>query len=74
MKRLKLEQKGLEKVHQREREREQHQLQMMRMKVMLMQSSQGAPGASRNESVFQGFGLLDELNDPSLPSGSSYSI
>jgi hypothetical protein len=75
LKRRKLEHKAMEKQHQREREREQHEFRMMQMRMMMSQNSQAAPTAiqSQNQPSFETFGLMAELNDAILPSGSSYS-
>ena len=83
LKRRKLEQKVIERQHQREREREQHQREverereqheyrMLQMRMVMLQCSQGAP-VMQNQPSFDGFGLLAELNDPTLSSASSYS-
>jgi hypothetical protein len=71
LKRRKLEHKAMEKRHQREREREQHEFRMMQMRLTMSQSQRATP---MNQPSFQGMGLMDELNDGLLPSGSSYSI
>jgi len=86
LKRRKLEQKVIERQHQRERkceqhqrevereqrEREQHEYRMLQMRMVMLQRSQGAP-VMQNQPSFDGFGLLAELNDPTLSSASSYS-
>ena len=86
LKRRKLEQKVIERQHQCEREREQHQREleheqrereqheyrMLQMRMVMLQCSQGAP-VMQNQPSFDGFGLLAELNDPTLLSASSYS-
>ncbi|KAH9952702.1 hypothetical protein BGW80DRAFT_1469404 [Lactifluus volemus] len=75
LKRCKLEHKTMEKQHQRERERKQHEFCMMQMQMMMSQNSQAAPTAiqSQNQPSFETFGLMAELNDAILLSGSSYS-
>jgi hypothetical protein len=72
LKRRKLENKAMEKQHEREREREQHEFRMLQMRMMLSQNQQMVPGTMQrqNQSSFGGFGLMNELNDPSLPSES----
>jgi len=82
LKHQKLEQKVIERQHQREqhqrevereqREREQHEYRMLQMRMVMLQRSQGAP-VMQNQPSFDGFGLLAELNDPTLSSASSYS-
>ena len=78
LKRRKLENKVMEKQHQREREREQHEFRMMQMRIMMSQSRQTAPTMqSQNPSLFEGFGLMAELNDAASTSESPslhYSI
>jgi hypothetical protein len=68
LKRRKLENKAMEKQHQREH----HEFCMLQMQMMLSQNQQTVPGTMQcqNQSSFGGFGLMDELNDPSLPSES----
>jgi len=71
LKRRKLENKAMEKQHQREREREEHEFRMMQMRIRMAQNQQAAPGMMQqpqNQLPLNGFGLMDELNDPSLPS------
>jgi hypothetical protein len=72
LKHRKLENKAMEKQHQREREREHYEFRMLQMRMMLSQNQQTVPGTMQcqNQSSFGGFGLMDELNDPSLPSES----
>jgi hypothetical protein len=72
LKRRKLENKAMEKQHQREQEREHHEFCMLQMRMMLSQNQQTVPGTMQrqNQSSFGGFRLMDELNDPSLPSES----
>ena len=72
LKRRKLENKAMEKQHQREREREHHEFRMLQMRMMLSQNQQTVAGTMQrqNQSSFGGFGLMDELNDSSLPSES----
>jgi hypothetical protein len=73
LKRRKLENKAMEKQHQRDSKREQHKFRMMQIQVMLSQNQRNALAMmqSQNQSVLEGFGLMAELNDPTLPSGSS---
>jgi len=71
LKRRKLENKAMEKQHQREREREEHEFRMMQMRIRMAQNQQAALGMMQqpqNQLPLNGFGLMDELNDPSLPS------
>ena len=70
LKRRKLENKAMEKQHQREHEREEHEFRMMQMWVRMSQNQQAAPGMMQpqNHLSLNGFGLMDELNGPSLPS------
>jgi hypothetical protein len=74
LKRRKLENKAMEKQHQRE----QHEFHMMQMRIMMSQSRQTAPMMqSQNPSLFEGFGLMAELNDAASTSESPslhYSI
>lgn len=72
LKRRKLENKVMEKQHQREQEREHHEYRMLQMRVLLSQNPQAVPGTMQrqNQSSLGGFGLMDELNDLSLPSES----
>jgi hypothetical protein len=69
-------QREREREHQREREREHqrehHEFHMLQMRMMLSQNQQTVPGTMQrqNQSSFGGLGLMDELNDPSLPSES----
>jgi hypothetical protein len=78
LKRRKLENKAMEKQHQCEREHEQHEFRMMQMWIMMSQSQQTAPTMqSQNPSLFEGFGLMAELNDAASTSESPslhYSI
>jgi hypothetical protein len=61
--------------HEREREREQHEFRMLKMRMMISQNSHGASVVtqSQNQPSFEGFGLMAELNDVSLPPDSPYS-
>jgi hypothetical protein len=70
LKRRKLENKAMEKQHQREREREQHEFRMMQMRMRMSQNPQAAPGMMQpqDQLSLHDFGLMDELNGPSLPS------
>ena len=76
LKRCKLENKAMEKQHQRE----QHEFRMMQMRVMMSQSQQGALTMmqSQNQPSFEGLGLMGELNGAMLssesPSLGSFSI
>jgi hypothetical protein len=69
LKRRKLENRAMEKQHQREREREEHEFRMMQMRIRMAQSQPAAPGMMQpqNQLPLNGFGLMDELNDPTLP-------
>jgi hypothetical protein len=68
LKRRKLENKAMEKQHQREH----YEFRMLQMQMMLSQNQQTVPEMMQcqNQLSFGGFGLMDELNDPSLPSES----
>jgi hypothetical protein len=68
----KLETKAMEKQHQREREHEQHEFRMMQMQIMMAQNPQRLP--SLMQSSLEDLGLMAELNDTALPSGSSSSL
>jgi hypothetical protein len=70
LKRRKLENKAMEKQHQREWEREEHEFHMMQMQIRMAQNQRAVPGMMQpqNQLLLNGFGLMDELNDPSLPS------
>ena len=84
LKRRKLENKAMEKQHQREREREQHEIRMMQMRMMMTQNQQATAMRlptmmqAQNQPIFEGYGLLAELNagSPSseTPSPSTYSM
>ena len=76
LKRRKLEHKTMEKQHQRERECKQHQYCMLQMQMMLSQNQRGMPAMAQatNKSLYEGLGLLAELNDVTITSGNSYSI
>jgi hypothetical protein len=67
LKHSKLEQISLEKQHQREREHDQHEYRMLQMRVPMSRNEQSTP-------PFNGLGLMAELNEGILPSGSSYPI
>jgi hypothetical protein len=75
LKRRKLENKAMEKQHQREREHEQHEFRMLQMQMMMSQKQQSAPAMMQsrpqNQPLFDGLGLLGELNDSSVASGST---
>jgi hypothetical protein len=64
----------MEKQHQREREREQHEFRMLQMRMMMSQNQQTVLTRppmmvqSQNQPSFEGYGLVGELNDSSLPS------
>jgi hypothetical protein len=80
LKRRKLEQRGMEKRHQREREHEQHEFHMLQMRMMMSRNQQGAGAAAammqsptQTQPSYEGLGLLAELNDGLIPSSSSYS-
>jgi hypothetical protein len=68
LKHRKLENKAMEKQHQRE----QHEFCMMQMRMMISQNRQTAPMTmpSQNQPSFEGFSLMGELNGASLPSES----
>jgi hypothetical protein len=72
LKHHKLENKALEKKHQHEREHEQHKFCMMQMRMIMSQGQQAVAGMiqPQNQPSFDGFGLLDELNNASLSSES----
>ena len=78
LKRCKLENKAMEKQHQRECERKQHELCMMQMRMMMSQGWQTVLAIqSQNHPLFKELGLMAELNDATKPSESSlhpYSI
>jgi hypothetical protein len=69
LKHRKLENKAMEKQHQRE----QHEFRMLQMCMMMSWNQQAAPMMmqSQNPSLFEGLGLMAELNDTGLPSESS---
>src|SRR6266403_41639 len=71
----KLDQRVLEKQHQHEREHKQHEYCMMQMQIMMSQNQQSVAEMVQppKQLLFGGLGLMDELNDPSLPSGSGSS-
>ena len=57
-----LENKAMEKQHQRECEHEQHEFRMLQMRMMISQNRQGASVMqSQNPPSFEGFGLMAEL-------------
>jgi hypothetical protein len=73
LKRRKLENKAMEKQHQREREREQHEYRMLQMRLMMSQNQLGAAARpptmqAHNPPLFDGYGLMTELNADSVPS------
>ena len=86
LKRRKLENQAMEKQHQREREREQHEFRMLQMRMMMSQGQQGVAATqlpvmtqANGQPLFNGYGLMAELNADSLPSenpsnSGSYSI
>jgi hypothetical protein len=80
LKRRKLERKVMEQQHQREREREQHEFRMLQMRMIMSRNQPATPMAQSplaSQSPYEGFGLMAELNDGTLPglqSGTSYSI
>ena len=71
----KLDQRALEKQHQCECEHKQHEYCMMQMQIMMSQNQQSVAEMVQplKQPLFGGLGLMDELNDPSLPSGSGSS-
>ena len=83
LKHHKLENKVMEKQHQRERKREQHEFCMMQMRMMMSQNQQAAlmmmPPQNQANQPFEGLRLMAKLNDTLLsespgPSLSTYSI
>ena len=82
LKHHKLENKTMEKQHQREHEHEQHEFCIMQMCIMMSQNRQGAQMvmamASQNQPSFEGLGLMSELNGAVLssesPSLSPFSV
>ena len=68
----KLENKVMEKQHQQEWEQEHHKYHMMQMWMMMSQNNQTVLGMMQhqNQSSLGGLGLMDKLNDISLPSES----
>jgi hypothetical protein len=72
LKRRKLENKAMEKQHQREHKHEQHEFRMLQMRIMMSQNQQMALTMMQpqNQASFGGYGLMAELNDPSLMSES----
>lgn len=76
LKRVKLENKAMEKQHQREREREQHEYRMLQMRLMISQNQQSPVTRpptmqAQNQPPFDGLrygGLMDELTAGSMPS------
>ena len=75
LKHHKLDQRALEKQHQCEHKHEQHEYRMMQMQIMMSQNQQLVAEMVQppKQLLFGGLGLMDELNDPSLPSGSGSS-
>jgi hypothetical protein len=77
LRRRRINQKTLDRRHQRERKREQHEIRMMQMRLALSQNQQGTSMAMEPPAQTQSYGclgLMDELNDGSLPNTSSYSV
>jgi hypothetical protein len=65
----KLENKAMEKQHQHEHKREQHEFCIMQMQVLMSQGQQAVPAMqSQNHPLFEGLGLMGELNDTMPPS------
>ena len=73
LKRQKLEHKAMEKRYQRECEHEQHEFRMLQMRMMMSQNRQAVPAMmqTQNQPSLDGFGLMAELNDATLPSDPS---
>jgi hypothetical protein len=67
LKRRKLENKAMDKQHQRE----QHEFRMLQMQLMMTQNQQTAP-QSQPQLALDSFGLISDLLPPP-PSGSSSS-
>ncbi len=65
----------MEKQHEHEHEHEQHEYHMMQMQIMMSQNQQSVAEMVQppKQLLFGGLGLMDELNDPLLPSGSGSS-
>ena len=59
----KLENKAMEKQHQCE----QHEFRMMQMRMMMSQNWHTVPTMTQDQLSFEGFGLMAELNDTTLP-------
>lgn len=84
LKRRKLENKAMKKQHQHERKRKQHEIRMMQMRMMMTQNQQATAMQlptimqAQNQPIFEGYGLLAELNTGSpsseTPSPSTYSM
>ena len=69
LKHCKLENKTMEKQHKHEHEHEQHEFRMMQMWVLMSQGWQAVPAMqSQNHPLFEGLGLMGELNDTMPPS------
>ena len=69
LKHRKLENKAMEKQHQHKHEHEQHEFCMMQMWVLMSQGQQAVPVMqSQNHPLFEGLGLMGELNDAMPPS------
>ena len=65
----KLKNKVMEKQHQQEQEQEHHKYYMMQMQMMMSQNNQTVLGMMQHQNQ-RGLGLMDKLNDISLPSES----
>jgi hypothetical protein len=67
----KLEQKELEERHRHKQQHEEHEYCMMQMRVMMAQRPTDAPPMAQppaqSQALFEGFGLLNELNSSILP-------
>jgi hypothetical protein len=79
LKRRKLENRILERKHQREREHEEHEFRMMQLRMAMSQGDRGTSmmlqsAPTQTRSSFEGLGLMAELNDSLLPSTSNYSV
>ena len=75
LKHCKLENQAIKKQHQRKHECEQHEFCMLQMWMMMSQGQQGAAATqlpvmtqANGQPLFNGYGLMAELNADSLPS------
>jgi hypothetical protein len=76
LKHHKLKNKMIEKQHQCECKHEQHEFCMMQMQMMMSQNQQAALIMmwSQHQPSFEGFRLMAELSDATLPLVSLYPI